>query len=170
MQFSFQLMDADDALAVLAWHYEGPYAVYNMEDDFLDVTSAKASMLDRRSPHYSVRNESGELIGFFSFGTSAYVTDYDEPHLYSENNTIAIGLGLRPNLTGQGKGLGLAFVHAGLDFARQQFAPDFFRLFVLTFNERAIRVYEKAGFQRVRIVKGPPDHGAREFLEMSREA
>lgn len=170
MQFSFQLMNEKDAVAVLSWHYEEPYAIYNMADDFLDIAAAKADMLDRRSPHYSVRNEQGELIGFFSFGSSGYVTAYDEPHLYSENNTITFGLGLRPDLTGQSKGLGLAFVNAGLDFARQQFAPDFFRLFVLTFNERAIRVYEKAGFQRVRIVVQHNPQGERLFLEMSRRA
>ena len=103
MQFSFQLMDADDALAVLAWHYEEPYAVYNMGDDFLDITSAKAAMLDRRSPHYSVRNEAGELIGFFSYGTSAYVTDYGEPHLYSatQHHHHRTWPAARPDGTGQ---------------------------------------------------------------------
>jgi RimJ/RimL family protein N-acetyltransferase len=105
-------------------------------------------------------------VGFFGFGSSACVTGYGEPHLYSENNTITIGLGLRPDLTGQGKGL--AFVSAGLDFARREFAPDYFRLFVLTFNERAIRVYEKAGFQRVRIVVQRNPQGERLFLEMNR--
>lgn len=170
MQFSFQLMNEKDAVAVLSWHYEEPYAIYNMADDFLDIAAAKADMLDRRSPHYSVRNEQGELIGFFSFGSSGYVTAYDEPHLYSENNTITFGLGLRPDLTGQSKGLGLAFVNAGLDFARQQFAPDFFRLFVMTFNERAIKVYEQAGFQHVRVFKRVYQGHEDEFLEMSRPA
>jgi [ribosomal protein S18]-alanine N-acetyltransferase len=171
MQFFFQPVNEEDVRAILAWRYEGPYAVYNMQDDFdEDDRDGMAEMLDRRSPHYAVRNEQGELVGFFGFGSSAYVTGYDEPHLYSENNTITIGLGMRPDLTGQGKGLGLAFVNAGLDFARQQFAPDYFRLFVLTFNERAIRVYEKAGFQRVRVVVQRNPQGERLFLEMSRRA
>ncbi len=171
MQFFFEPMNEEDARAVLRWRYEGPYAVYNMQDDFdEDSKDSVAELLDRRSPHYAVRNEAGELVGFFGFGSSAYVTNYEEPHLYSENNTITIGLGMRPDLTGQGKGQGLAFVEAGLDFARQQFAPDYFRLFVLTFNERAIRVYEKAGFQRVRIVVQRNPQGERLFLEMSRHA
>ncbi len=169
MQFFFQPMNEEDARAILGWRYEGPYAVYNMQDDFDEGgADAVAELLDRRSPHYAVRDETGELVGFFGFGSAACVTGYEEPHLYSENNTITIGLGMRPDLTGQGRGLGLAFVNAGLDFARREFAPDSFRLFVLMFNERAIRVYEKAGFQRVRIVVQRNPQGERLFLEMIR--
>jgi [ribosomal protein S18]-alanine N-acetyltransferase len=42
--------------------------------------------------------------------------------------------------------LGLAYLQAGLAFATQRFTPRRFRLSVATFNERAIRVYERAGF------------------------
>ena len=74
---------------------------------------------------------------------------------------------MRPDLTG--KGLGLAFVQAGLDFAREQFKPDYFRLFVLTYNERAIRVYERAGFERMGIYVQRRAEGDRDFLEMRRK-
>ncbi len=157
-------MNEADAQAIMTWHYEEPYAIYNMDSDLEDT----AEMLDRRSPHYAVRDEQGELIGFFSFGTSAQPWDTNEPALYTENKTIDVGLGMRPDLTG--KGLGLAFVNAGLAFAREQFAPEHFRLFVLTFNERAIRVYEQAGFQRVQVFTQPNIHNEYEFLEMSRKA
>jgi ribosomal-protein-alanine N-acetyltransferase len=102
-------------------------------------------MLDWRSPYYAVRDEQSELVGFFSFGTSCLVWSSDEPGLYvdKERKTIAIGLGMRPDLTG--RGLGLAFVQAGLDFARQASVPTTFMLLVYTWNERAIRVYERAG-------------------------
>jgi [ribosomal protein S18]-alanine N-acetyltransferase len=164
MQFIFSPMNEADARTIKAWRYEGPYTVYNIDNDLDDL----AELLDRRSPYYAVWNEQGEMIGFFVFGTSAQVGNVDIPGLYSENNTITIGLGMRPDLTG--KGLGLAFVNAGLDFAREQFKPDYFRLFVLKFNERAIRVYERAGFQHVRVFVQRNIHGEREFLEMSRLA
>jgi len=157
-------MNEADAQAIMTWHYEEPYAIYNMDSDLEDT----AEMLDRRSPHYAVCDEQGELIGFFSFGTSAQPWDTNEPGLYAENKIIDVGLGMRPDLTG--KGLGLAFVNAGLAFAREQFVPEHFRLFVLTFNERAIRVYEQAGFQRVRVFTQPNIHNEYEFLEMSRKA
>ncbi len=164
MPFIFSPMKETDARTIKTWRYKGPYAVYNIDDD----PNSLAELLDRRSPYYAVRNEQDELIGFFVFGTSAQIGNVDIPGLYSENNTITIGLGMRPDLTG--KGLGLAFVNAGLDFAREQFRPDYFRLFVLAFNERAIRVYERAGFQHMGVFVQRNLHGEREFLEMSRPA
>ncbi len=161
MQFTFTPMTAEDAREIITWRYEEPYSIYNWEEE--DVP---AEMLDRRSPHYAVRDEQGKLIGFFTYGSSAYVWDGGEPHLYSEGKTITIGLGMRPDLTG--RGLGLAFVEAGLDFAREQFAPERFRLYVLSFNERAIRVYERAGFERAGVYVQHNPAGHRDFLEMRR--
>lgn len=157
------LMEEVDARAIMTWRYEGQYAIYNWEDE-----DDPAVMLDRRSPHYAVRDEHGELVGFFAYGSSAYVWDSGEPHLFSEQNTITIGLGMRPDLTG--RGLGLAFTLAGLDFAREHFQPDYFRLYVLAFNKRAIRVYERAGFECVGIYKqSNAEFGNRDFVEMRRK-
>jgi len=164
VQFHFVLMEEADAREVLAWRYEGQYAIYNGEEE-----DDPAEMLDRRSPHYTVKDERGELVGFFAYGSSAQVWDSGEPHLYSEQNTITIGLGMRPDLTG--KGLGLAFTQAGMDFAREHFRPDYFRLYVLAFNERAIRVYERAGFERTGIyAQLSAEYGKRDFVEMRRRA
>lgn len=161
MQFTFAPLDVEAARAIMTWRYEEPYSIYNWEAE-----DDPAEMLDRRSPHYAVRDERGELVGFFAYGSSAQVWNSGEPHLYSEGKTITVGLGMRPDLTG--RGLGLAFVRAGLDFAREQFAPEQFRLYVLTFNERAIRVYERAGFERAGIYVQHNPAGDRDFLEMRR--
>jgi ribosomal-protein-alanine N-acetyltransferase len=168
MKLIFTPVDEADARQIMAWRYDEPYAVYNMGADFANSEDGFAELLDRRSPHYAVRDEQGELIGFFGFGTAAQVWDHDEPALYSEDQTIDIGLGLRPDLTGQS--LGLAFVNAGPAFAKEQFAPRHFRLFVLPFNERAIRVYERAGFTRTGVFMQQNEHGERPFVEMRREA
>jgi [ribosomal protein S18]-alanine N-acetyltransferase len=169
MQFVFSLMDEVAARAIQAWRYKGAYATYNIgSDDGAKAAAEMAELLDRRSPHYAVRDEQGELVGFFSVGTSALIEESNEPGIYLEDRTIAIGLGMRPDATG--KGIGLAFVQACLDFARQEFAPEHFRLYVLTWNERAIRVYERVGFQRVRVVFQHNMHGDHEFLEMSKDA
>src|SRR5579875_3552421 len=164
MQLTFTSMNEADARTIQTWQYDEPYAIYSYapsEDGLIE-------MLDRRSPYYAVRDEQDELIGFFCFGTSARVWHNDVPALYSEDQTIDIGLGMRPDLTG--KGLGLAFVQAGLAFAKEQFAPRHFRLFVLPFNKRAIRVYEQAGFVRTGIYMQKYEDGERPFVEMCREA
>jgi [ribosomal protein S18]-alanine N-acetyltransferase len=163
---TFTPMCQADARAIRTWHYEGPYAVYNPEGD--DPDEAVAEMLDPRSPYFAARDARGELVGFFCFGTCAEVGGDVEPGLYGPDNVISVGLGMRPDLTG--RGLGPAFVEAGLAFARQRFAPAAFRLFVFTFNRRAIRVYERVGFRPVRTVVVHGGHGQREFLEMLRPA
>lgn len=163
MQYVFALMDETTARAMRRWQYEGPYAVYTVGDEGGDITEE----VDRRSPYFAVHGD-GELVGFFAFGTSAEVSQQDEPALFGPERSLTIGLGLRPDLTG--RGLGASFVAAGLEFARQQFAPASFRLYVLSWNERAIRVYERAGFTRTRVFVQRNVHGENDFVEMTRPA
>jgi RimJ/RimL family protein N-acetyltransferase len=159
-------MTEDDARAICAWRYPAPYDAYNMSD----TEEARAEMLDPRSPYFTARDESDELIGYLCFGTSATVGDVGEPRLYVEEGALYLGLGIRPELTGQGKGLGLAFLRACLDFARERFAPALFRLYALDWNVRAIRVYARAGFHRAGILHVANRHGEFDFVEMRRLA
>jgi [ribosomal protein S18]-alanine N-acetyltransferase len=52
---------------------------------------------------------------------------------------------MRPDLTG--RGLGLAFVRLHLEFAHERFPDRRVILAVADFNERARKVYERAGFR-----------------------
>ena len=132
MQFTFALMTEADILEIQTWHFSKPYTIYNLSDDLEGNCS---EMLDQRSPYYAVRDIHEQLVGFFCFGTLAEPWDHETDGLYSDSTsaTLPIGLGMRPDLTG--KGLGTAFVTAGLDFARYHFQPENFKLFVLSFNE-----------------------------------
>ena len=171
MRFTFTPMTKADARVIVSWRYDEPYAVYNMANE----EGGDAELLDPRSPHFAAHDDSGELAGFISFGTSAEVTNYPAPALYRDDEVkrqgvLSVGLGLRPDLTGQGRGIGLAFVNAGLDFACEQYHPRVFRLYVKPFNERAIRVYERAGFHRVRTLHVHNIYGEADFVEMRRDA
>ena len=153
MQFGFKPMNESYAHAIANWHYEGIYAFYDMDQDIEDLEE----LLDPRSwtgKYYAVVDECGELIGFFSFE--------------KENEVVVIGLGLRPDCTGEG--LGQAFVEAGLEYAKQQTDPATFRLSVATFNQRAIRVYEKVGFKPDGVFMHETNGGQYEFLRMVRAA
>ena len=172
MAYDLTLMTEAEAREVMAWRYDGPFAVYTSgAESEAERAEELAGYLDRRSPHYAARvageraEAPGPVVGFFCYGSGAEVVDVPaEPRLYSPDGSITIGLGLRPDLTG--KGLGVAFTRAGMDFCRERYAPRGLRLFVLAWNIRAITVYERVGFQRVRNVTQRWIYGEREFVEM----
>lgn len=103
------------------WRYPPPYDFYNGDAD--PVLNPER--------YFEARGQADELIGFYYFEPKPPDLDY--------------GLGLRPDLTGQG--LGLEFFRAGLVFARERYEPRSVFLHVAAFNERALRVYERAGFR-----------------------
>jgi ribosomal-protein-alanine N-acetyltransferase len=153
-EFNFRRLAQADAEAIARWHYPEPFSFYDWAKDPDDL----AELLDpaaRGVAYFAVDDEAGELSGYFSF----------KPR---EPGTIVIGLGLRPELTGHGLGRGL--VRAGLDYARSHFAPERFVLAVATFNRRAINVYERVGFARVRVYMHETNGGKWEFVEMERQA
>ena len=131
-QFSYAIRPMSDASAraIANWQYPEPYTFYNSttdEDDLAELLDARR----RGDQYYEVLANDGALIGFFQFK--------------HEQQPLEIGLGLRPDLTG--RGLGLAFVRAGMAYAREQFGARRLSLAVTTFNARAIKVYERAGFK-----------------------
>src|SRR5579884_2625660 len=162
MRYAFAPMTEEQAHTVASWRYDPPYDFYNADADPDD----RQELLDRASPYYAMTDEREELIGFFCFKDTAQVPAGHEAGVYDDGDMLDIGLGLRPDLTG--RGLGLAFVNAGLDFARATFAPKAFRLSVATFNRRAIAVYERAGFRPAGTFMSETNGGVYEFLVMTR--
>ncbi len=171
MDITFQAITPESARALAAWRYPAPYDTYNIGDEAAPL----AEMLDSRNPWFvafdadGTNGADGAPMGYCCFGTAAEVGWEGEPRLWTlDDGTLSVGLGLRPDLTG--KHLGLSFFEAVLAFALERFSPAAFRLFVLPFNQRAIRVYERAGFRHVGTLDAP-DSGsdARLFLEMRRE-
>jgi len=151
--FTFSQLSQQEAEAIAEWHYPEPYSFYDWKADPDDLRELLDPAL-RGDAYWAVRDDRGELVGHFSFKPSG--------------GTLEIGLGLRPDLTG--RGLGAAFLAAGLDFGRERFAPEQFMLAVAIFNQRAITLYERAGFTRKRTYVHSTNGGEWQFLEMSRPA
>jgi [ribosomal protein S18]-alanine N-acetyltransferase len=145
-------MSQADAEECAAWRYEPPYSFYDADADADDL----ALLLSK---------ESRENRNFAAFSDDALIGGFE---FKVEGDDVVIGLGLRPDLTG--RGLGLEFLESGMEFARERFRPRRFRLSVATFNERAIRVYERAGFQPLRTYDHQTNGGVHPFLEMTRPA
>jgi [ribosomal protein S18]-alanine N-acetyltransferase len=128
-----------------AWRYEPPY-------DFYDGDVEPVLNPER---FYQATGEDGSLIGFYYF---------DE-----QGDALEIGLGLRPDLTG--RGLGLDFLLAGIEFGRRRFGDSRVILNVAAFNERALKVYEQAGFRETgRHTRRFDRWGEVEFVEMEQAA
>ena len=125
-----------------SWRYPPPFDFYNGDVD--PVLNPKR--------YLGAFDQQGELVGFYYFEPKPPDLDY--------------GLGLRPDLVGQG--LGLEFFLAGLAFARERYQPRRVYLHVAEFNERACKVYERAGFEVVsRHVRSFERFGQVPFLTMA---
>lgn len=111
------------------WRYWPPFDFYDADADTEDL----AELLDPAEwPEVFEACLAGDaLVGFFSASVSGSVAE--------------IGLGLRPDLTGQGRGR--RFVEAVLGRLKE-LRPDLaaVTLGVAAFNERAIRTYKACGF------------------------
>lgn len=148
-------MGPDDVQTMRTWHYSEPYRTYDLDMDPGDVELMLTEIASSDRWFAVVDPETGELTGFFEF-----VLTEDQ---------VEVGLGLRPDLTG--RGLGISLVTAGLAFARERWSPRGFALDVFPWNERAITVYERAGFTRGEVYTRHFDGGVeRRFLRMTRPA
>jgi [ribosomal protein S18]-alanine N-acetyltransferase len=150
--FTFRRMTQPDAEAIALWQYPEPFAFYDWSADADDLAELLTPAL-RGDAYFSVDDANGELAGFFAFKPSS-------------PGSVEVGLGLHPDRTG--RGLGAAFLEAGLEYGRTRFRPQRFVLFVATFNRRAITVYERAGFAAVRVYMHSTNGGEWEFVEMER--
>jgi RimJ/RimL family protein N-acetyltransferase len=136
---------ADDAMFGErdAWRYEPPYDFY--DSDGLPVKNPEF--------FFAARDDDRTLIGFY----------FLEPR----DGALFYGFGMRPDLTG--RGLGEQFVLAGLEFARVLYGAHRVVLDVAAFNERAIRLYRRLGFDETgRHVETFDGYGVVEFIDMEK--
>ncbi len=131
------------------WKYDGIYSFYDITADKEDL-ELFLDPIKRGNSVFSVRSE-GELVAFFSAQSINYYI-------------VDIGLGMKPNLTG--KGIGREFVKAGLAFVRANYNPKKITLSVAVFNQRAINVYRKVGFEEAGRFMQDTNGSTYEFLKM----
>ena len=162
MRFALTPITHADAKAISNWRYDDPYSVYDGNP------ASVAALLEPCYLYHSVYDEHGELVGYFCYGEDARVSAGKRLGLYERETALDVGLGMRPDLTGQG--LGEEFVHAGLSHAQKAYSPSTFRLTVATFNRRAISVYRRTGFEPVETFGATNLNGEKEWLLMRREA
>ena len=135
------------------WKYSGIYSFYDMtadEEDLKDFLNEG----NWDGHYFAVLNEESELIGFYSF--------------HFEDEILWLGLGLKPELSGVG--LGYEFVISGMNFVIENlnYRKNYVMLAVAYFNKRAIRLYEKIGFQSIEKYVQRTNGGEFEFVKMKK--
>lgn len=135
-------MTEEYASIIAKWTYDEPYSLYSMDGDENTI----AEFMD--GDYFYALDNDNVLIGYICTGNSARVPGGYNIGIYDQDTYLDLGLGLQPEFTG--KGLGIGFVTSSLDFIRERYQATDIQLVVAAFNERAIKVYERAGF-----AKGP---------------
>lgn len=140
-------MNQHEAIEISNWHYEGVYKFYNLEEDLEDFDEFMNE--ETRQTTFSVYEDS-KLIGFFSY--------------QKIDHEISIGLGLKPELTGKGKGEG--FLNHIIEFIKSNLLFESITLEVACFNERAIKAYQKVGFIPINVYKQKTNGSVYDYLHM----
>ena len=148
-RMTIEKMRQSEALEIAdRWKYAGEYAFYDMTADPEDYEELVTP--EKRGDRYFSVFEGDGLIGFFC--------------VEREGADIEIGLGLRPDLTGRGKGG--SFLAEILSFVRENYSFEKIRVGVASFNQRAIKVYERAGFVKTGTAQIPANGGIYNFTLM----
>ena len=158
MSLWFRPLDESSARTLAGWKYEPPYDIYDLASP--EPEDTLLYLLDPQNAFYGIYGQQDSLEAFCSFGPDGQVSggDYSRP-------ALDIGLGVRPDLTGQGNGA--AYVNAVIDFANSTYAPERLRVTIAAFNSRALRVWQKAGFQDVQRFRGGWEN--REFVVLLKD-
>lgn len=121
-----------DLVDIADWRYDDRWAVYDSDGP-----------LDPELGYWAVVQEVGadeRLVGFGCLGEDARV-----PGLPEVEGVLDVGVGMRPDLVGQG--LGPDFATAVLDLAATRGATTL-RAVVQDWNTRSLRLVERLGFVR----------------------
>lgn len=130
----FKKMSQEEAETIANWKYEGIYSFY--DKDLITEDLQEFLNEDSRGERYFSIYEHNELVGFLSVSSL-------------NTQVCVIGLGMRPDLTNQGRGV--AFIKDIINFIKKNFNYDRIELSVATFNKRAIKVYRTIGFEHVKF-------------------
>ncbi|WP_414042824.1 GNAT family N-acetyltransferase [Macrococcus sp. EM39E] len=129
--YKVEIMNKPTAEIISKWDFGKDYSFYNIEEDpFVIETFLNG--------HYYIVYFNDEIFGFFCDGESARMNENYE----LKDEVIDIGFALNPMFIG--RGLGVELLKIIFDYYHEY---KIFRLTVADFNQRAIRLYKKIGFQ-----------------------
>jgi RimJ/RimL family protein N-acetyltransferase len=136
------------AREITTWTYPEPYSLYDGAPDGVEW------LLDPLNGYLAVVDGSDELVAFMCFGHDARV-----PGGTYDDKPIDFGVGMRPDLVGQGNGptlLELVICEANRRWKRRPL-----RTTIASFNERSTQLVRRFRFQETEVFRNP---AGREFV------
>jgi len=153
MKYTFAPMNRKYANDIASWHYDGIYSFYDGAADAHDLTILMDTE-NRRDTLKAALNEDDELVGWATF--------------YTEDDEFWLSLYLRPDLTGQGLGHEFASECVNYAISHYELTRHTIKLAVALFNQRAINVYQRAGFVEINRTISNTPVGQMDFIEMEK--
>ncbi len=151
MNLEFKEFTIEYVREVNKWHYDGIYSFYDKPSE----EGLKTFLTPDSKVKYFACFDGEDMIGSYCH--------------WLEDGEMSIGLGLKPELTGQG--LGKEFARMSIDFGIQRlnYKGNTVKLMVASFNERAIKVYKKLGFEETGRSVLETSYGEKEFITMAKK-
>jgi ribosomal-protein-alanine N-acetyltransferase len=140
------------ARMVAEWRYDPPYDLYD------GAEAEVAVMLDPANQYHAVHVEA-EFVGYVCVGPDARVTGLEE-----REDVDDIGLGFRPDLTGQG--IASAWIPTVIALLADRLNAPMQRVVITAWNKRSQAVARRAGFGQ----PTPHVNGDGEWIVLSRHA
>ena len=147
---SIRSMSQEDAQEMCSWEYSGQYRVYNNSWEKMEEQGISYADEETRRKEFYTLLRDGKMIGFF--------------RLRRGEKVVELGLGLRPDVCGQG--LGKELVQAAVQEHKKRFGDLPLWLAVRVWNERAIRCYRTCGFVEIKRLTLELSEGPTEFIRM----
>ena len=123
-------MNTSAAKQICSWKYEPPYSVYNYISYKRAAEENTAIVNPEKADDYLCFWQEDILVAYVS--------------IILKNENVFLGIGLAPQFCG--KGLGSYYLQQGIEEAIKRHPDREIWLQVRSWNERAIRCYEKCGF------------------------
>ncbi|MEB7783061.1 GNAT family N-acetyltransferase [Mammaliicoccus sciuri] len=144
-------MKQDEAMEIADfWKYPAPYSFYNLTEDIEDYNEI-INPEERQDKFFTIQ-EDDSLIGYFC--------------LEMNRESVSLGLGMKPNLTGNGNGN--KFLDYIINYIKNTYNVKKITLSVVDFNTRAFKVYIKSGFKVTGETKNYTNGGVYNFINMEK--